>query len=469
MTLKSSKTTTQPDLGNEPIGRLLFKLTLPSVVAQLINVLYNIVDRMYIGHIPETGTLALTGVGVTLPIIMAMFSFSSLICMGAAPRASIFLGRQDKEMAEKILSNAACLSVVTSVILTIVLECFGPTFLTWFGASPDTFPFAWEYLRIYGYGTIFVLISIGLNAFINSQGYAMWGMATVVIGAVLNIVLDPILIFTFGMGVQGAALSSVVSQAISAAFVLWFLFSKHSYLHIQKKDFGLDFKVLGPCLALGLSPFIMQFTESVLIICFNSSLLVYGGDLAVGSMTILSSVNQLVLLPLQGFSQGAQPILSYNLGAGKMDRILKTFKLLLISSIVFAWSFWAVCQLVPQFFAELFTSNPELISYTSWSLRIFIFGCGFMGIQIACQQTFIALGNAPTSFFLACFRKIILLIPLIYILPMFLPDKVLAIFLAEPIADTTAGLTAGIMFYFYLKKQLPKLIATNQKLAEKAE
>ncbi len=291
MALKASNTT-QPDLGTAPIGRLLFRLALPCIVAQIINVLYNIVDRMYIGHIPETGTIALTGVGVTIPLITAVSAFSALVCMGSAPRASIFLGRQDKAMAEKILSNSACLLVLTAVILTLIIEFLGPTLLNWFGASELTFPYAWDYIRIYGLGTLFVQIALGLNAFINSQGYALWGMATVVIGALFNIVLDPIFIFTFGMGVKGAALATIISQGISATFVLWFLFSKHSYLHIQRKDFRLDVKILAPCLALGFSPFVMQITDSLLIVCFNSSLLAYGGDLAVGSMTILNSVNQ---------------------------------------------------------------------------------------------------------------------------------------------------------------------------------
>ncbi len=463
MTFKSSQTA-QPDLGTAPIGPLLVKLALPCIVAQVINVLYNIVDRMYIGHITGTGTLALTGVGVTMPLITAITAFSALVCMGSAPRASIFLGRQDKEMAEKILSASACLLVFTAVVLTLVIEWFGPTLLTWFGASEATLPYAWDYIRIYGLGTLFVQISIGLNAFINSQGYSSWGMGTVLVGAISNIILDPIFIFGFQMGVQGAAIATILSQGVSALFVLWFLSSKYSYLHLKRKEFRLNFKILGPCLALGFSPFIMQITDSLLIMSFNSSLLAYGGDLAVGSMTILNSVNQFAMLPLMGLAQGAQPILSYNLGAIKLDRIVKTFKMLLISCVVYAWIFWGACQLAPQFFAHIFTSSPELIDYTSWSLRLFIFGCGFLGIQVACQQTFVALGNAKTSVFLAFLRKIFLLIPFIYLFPLFFENKVMAIFLAEPVADILSGTTSGILFYRYMKR-LPQLVKEKPTLS----
>lgn len=460
---KSSQQAAKSDLGSAPVGRLLFKLALPCIAAQVINVLYNIVDRMYIGHIPGVGMSALTGVGVTMPLIMAVSAFSGLICMGAAPRSSIFLGRGDKKMAERILSGSACLLVLAAVILTLIIERFGPSLLMSFGASEATLPYAWSYIQIYAAGTIFVQLSLGLNAFINSQGYSAWGMATVAIGAILNICLDPLFIFGFGLGVRGAALATILSQGVSAVFVCWFLRSKHSYLQLKWKYFRLDFKILGPCLALGLSPFIMQITESLISICFNSSLLAYGGDLAVGSMTILSSVMQFAMLPLQGLCQGGQPILSYNFGAGKLERILKTFRLLLISCLCYSVSLWLLCEIAPQVLAAMFTDSNELIEYTKWSLRIFMFGCGFFGIQIACQQTFVSLGNAKTSVFLACFRKIILLIPLIYLLPNILPDHVFGVFAAEPIADITASLTTGFLFLRYMKKKLPQLAAANEK------
>lgn len=461
------QTASKPDLGNAPIGRLLFKLAIPCIVAQVINVLYNIVDRIYIGHIPEVGYAALTGLGVCLPIITAISAFAALICMGAAPRAAIFLGQDNKQTAEQILSGSFTLLCLTAVILTIITELFGRNLLMAFGASETTIPYAWSYMQIYALGTIFVEVALGMNAFINAQGYSNWGMATVCIGAVLNIILDPLFIFIFGMGVQGAALATIISQGVSAVFVVWFLCSKHSYLHIKKQFMKLRWHILAPCLALGLSPFTMQITESLLIVCFNSSLLRYGGDLAVGSMTILSSVMQFALLPLQGLTQGAQPILSFNFGAGNLERIKKTFRLLLISCLAYSITLWLVCEIAPEFVASLFTDDAQLIHYTKWTLRLYMFGCCIFGMQIACQQTFVALGNAKTSLFLAVFRKIILLIPLIFILPLFLPDKVFAVFAAEPVSDIVASLTTGFMFWHYSRTRLPlQSKANSAKLAQ---
>lgn len=453
--------TGQVDLSKGSIPKLLFSLALPSILAQIINVLYNIVDRMYIGHIPETGNLALTGVGVTMPIIMAVSAFAALVCMGGAPRAAIFLGKQDKDMAERIMTNCLWMLIVIAVILTIVLELFGIPLLNSFGGSPNTLPYAWSYLRIYAVGTIFVQVALGMNAFINTQGYAKWGMATVALGAVCNIILDPILIFVFNMGVQGAALATIISQACSAVFVLWFLASKHSYLHLQKRYFKPSWAVLAPCLMLGLSPFIMQITESLITICFNSSLFRYGGDMAVGAMTVLASVMQFSMLPLQGMTQGAQPILSYNYGAKCYDRIKKTFKLLLITSLCYSMLLWLLCEVFPGMFAAMFTPDPELSAYIDWSLRVYMFGSGLFGAQIACQQTFIALGNAKTSLFLAVFRKIIMLIPLIYILPVFIENKVFAVFLAEPVADLCAVAVTSTMFFRYFSKLMKGAPQTN--------
>ncbi len=459
----------KPDLGTAPVGRLLFSLAIPCITAQIINVLYNIVDRMYIGHIPNVGYAALTGLGVTMPLITTVSAFAALVCMGAAPRAAIFLGRNDKETSERILSGSFTLLVIIALILTVIVELFGQNLLVAFGASETTLPYAWSYIRIYAIGTIFVQVALGLNAFINAQGYSVWGMATVCIGALLNIVLDPIFIFMFNMGVQGAALATIISQGVSAIFVLWFLNSKNSYLHIQKQFMRLDFRILGPCLALGLSPFIMQITESLLTISFNTSLMRYGGDLAVGSMTILSSIMQFAVLPLQGLCQGGQPILSYNFGAGNKDRVLHTFKLLLTCCLTYSISMCLLCEIAPGMMARMFTSTPELIEYTSWALRIYIAGICIFGMQIACQQTFVSLGNAKTSLFLAIFRKIILLIPLIYILPMFIPNKVFAVFLAEPVSDVVASITTAFMFYRYAKHKLPALIAANKATADAAK
>ena len=436
------------DLGSGSVGRLLFKLAVPAIVAQVINVLYNMVDRMYIGHLPEIGETALTGVGVCFPLITAISAFAALVSMGGAPRASIFLGRGDKETAEKILGNCATALVVVGVALTAVFFAFGYQLLGLFGASEDTIGYAWQYFSIYLVGTIFVQASLGLNAFINAQGYTMVGMLTVVIGAVLNIILDPILMFGFDMGVAGAALATIISQAISAAFTVWFLCSKRSYLRLKASNLRLVGKILWPSIALGLSPFVMQLTESVISICFNTQLQIYGGDIAVGAMTILSSVMQFAMLPLQGLTQGAQPITSFNFGAGKMDRVVKAFRILLISCLTYATALWAICEFAPQLVISIFTpADGALGVYTRSALRIYMAASLLFGAQIACQQTFVALGKAGISLFLAVLRKIILLVPLIFLLPRVLPiAQDTAVFLAEPVADTLAVITTCTMF-----------------------
>ena len=436
------------DLGSGSVGRLLFKLAVPAIVAQVINVLYNMVDRMYIGHLPEIGETALTGVGVCFPLITAISAFAALVSMGGAPRASIFLGRGDKETAEKILGNCATALVVVGVALTAVFFAFGYQLLGLFGASADTIGYAWQYFSIYLVGTIFVQASLGLNAFINAQGYTMVGMLTVVIGAALNIILDPILMFGFDMGVAGAALATIISQAVSAAFTVWFLCSKRSYLRLKASNLRLVGKILWPSIALGLSPFVMQLTESVISICFNTQLQIYGGDIAVGAMTILSSVMQFAMLPLQGLTQGAQPITSFNFGAGKMDRVVKAFRILLISCLTYATALWAICEFAPQLVIGIFTpADGTLGVYTRSALRIYMAASLLFGAQIACQQTFVALGYAKSSLFLALLRKIILLIPLIYLLPAILPiEKTTSVFLAEPVADTLAVATTVCMF-----------------------
>ncbi len=467
-TLSTSKK--QPDLGTAPIGGLLLKLGIPSIVAQLTHIAYNMVDRMYVGHIQGYGDVALTGLGIALPVIMLISAFSALVCMGAASRAAIYMGRQDKKMAEKILSNVTALIFYLALILTLILELFGPTILTWFGASAQTLPYAWEYTRIMGLGTIFALLALGLSAFITSQGFALWGLIAISIGAVANIFLDPLFIFTFNMGVAGAAWSTVIAEALSGLFVLWFLISKFSYLHIQKADLKLDWSVLGPCLLLGFSPFLMQVTESAVMVCFNSSLLKYGGDLAVGAMTIVSSINQFILLPLQGITLGAQPILSYNFGAGNKERVDKTFRLLLISSLGYVILAWLVIHFTPELLVMPFTNSPELIEYTSWAMRIYLMGCIFVGIHVPCQNTFVALGDSKDSIFVAFFRKIVVLIPLIYILPLFFSDKVAAVFGAEPIANVVGGLVSGFLFYRYHKTKFPLLIEENKKaIADKSD
>ena len=442
----------ETDLGKDKLGMLLLKLALPAILAQIINVLYNMVDRMYIGHIPKAGPDALTGVGVTMPVIMAISAFAALVSMGGAPRASIMMGRKDHKQAEKILGNCTMMLIIMAVILTGVFLIWGENILLIFGASEKTIGYALDYMKIYAMGTIFVQLALGLNAFINAQGFAKMGMLTVAIGAIINIILDPILIFQFSLGVKGAALATIISQGISSLWVIYFLTSKKSTLRIKINNLKLDYKIILPCLALGLSPFIMQFTESVISVCFNTSLLKYGGDIAVGSMTILTSVMQFSMLPLQGLTQGAQPIVSFNYGANNINRVKNTFKLLLKCSLSYSMLLWAIAVFMPDVFVYIFTNDSNLAEHTRWALRVYMAASGIFGIQIACQQTFIAIGNAKTSVFLAILRKIILLIPLIFILPVFISNHTFAVFLAEPIADTIAVSVTATLFYQTYKR-----------------
>ena len=458
MKLKMSQ---EVDLGKEPVGHLLFILAVPAITSQVVNALYNMVDRMYIGHIPEVGSAALTGVGVCFPIIMIVSAFAYLFGMGGAPRASIFMGKKDNDTAEKILGNCTTSLMIIAVLLTVLVLIFQEPLLYLFGASENTIGYAMDYMTIYAIGTIFVQLTLGLNAFISAQGFSKISMLTVVIGAVTNIVLDPIFIFGLNMGVQGAAVATVMSQALSAIWAFWFLSGKNTILKLKRENLKINFHILLPCIALGVAPFAMQATESVLVLCFNSSLLKYGGDLAVGAMTILSSVMQFAMLPLQGLTQGGQPIISYNYGAKQGDRVQKAFKLQTISCFSYSSILWLLIMIFPSLFVAIFTSDPQLTEITIWALRIYMAGVLLMGIQISCQQTFIAFGNSKKSAFLAVFRKILVLIPLIYILPMFISDQVFAVFLAEPIADTIAVLTTSTMFYFEMKK---KMIEMNNNI-----
>lgn len=445
------------ELGTCSVGKLLFKLAVPAIAAQIINLLYNLVDRMYIGHIAEVGKLALTGVGVCLPLIMLISAFAALVSMGAAPRASIFLGKGEKDNAEKTLGNSFSLLVIISIILTLIFFFFAEDLLLIFGASENTIEYATSYMKIYSIGTIFVQLTLGLNAFISAQGFAKVSMMTVLIGAIFNIVLDPILIFGFNMGVSGAALATIISQALSMLWILKFLTGKKTTLKIKRKNLSLSKNIVLPSISLGLAPFIMQATESLIAVCFNSSLLKYGGDIAVGAMTILTSVMQFSMLPLNGLTQGGQPILSYNYGAKNPERVKKAFKILLISCVTYSMILWALAMITPKSFVLIFNNDPELLDFTSNALRIYMALSGIFGIQIACQQSFIALGNAKTSLFLALLRKIILLIPLIYIMPIFISDKTTAVFMAEPVADFIAVSTTAILFYIQFKKAMNEI------------
>ena len=448
-------------LGTEKISKLLFKLAVPSVVAQLVNLLYNMVDRVYIGHMAEVGSLALTGVGVCMPVIMLVSAFACLVGMGGAPQVSICMGKKEYDKAEKIMGNCLIFLIAISIILTATFLIFGERLLMVFGASANTIGFAMDYMRIYVLGTIFVQLALGMNMFITCQGFTKVSMMSVVIGAVLNIILDPILIFVFDLGVKGAALATIISQAVSAVWVVSFLSGKKTGIKLKKKYFRIDFKVLAPCIGLGVSPFIMQATESVINVCFNSSLLKYGGDLAVGAMTVLATVMQFSMLPLQGLTQGAQPITSYNYGAGNAKRVKESFSLLLKVCLAYSMLLWLLVMLMPDKFVMMFNSDPNLVEYGSWAMRIYFAVSGIFGIQVACQQTFIAIGNAKTSLFLAILRKILLLIPLIYILPMFFENKAMAVYLAEPVADAIAVITTGILFIRSFRKTIKRMEEKN--------
>lgn len=447
------------ELGTRPVGKLLASLAFPTIVAQLINLLYNVVDRIYIGHIPGTGSTQLTGVGLCLPLIVLVTAFAQLGGAGGAPQASMALGEKNKGRAEKILGNCASFLTVCAVLLTAVIIVFAEPLLDAFGASENTIGYALSYMRIYAAGSIFVMLTLGLNNFITAQGFAKISMMTVLIGAIINIVLDPVFIFVFGLGAQGAALATILAQGVSAVWVVLFLTGKKTTIRLRKENLKIDWRILGTCLALGLSPFVMTATESLLTITFNSSLARYGGDVAVGAMTILASVMQFSNMPVQGLTQGALPIISYNFGAKNPARVKHAYKLTLICCTTFTLFIWLIVMIFPGLFPSFFTNDPVLEQFASWAIRIYMAVSGIFGIQISCQQTFIAIGDAKTSLFIALLRKVILLIPLIYILPQFIENKVFAVFLAEPVADLISVITAATLFSIQFRKAIKKISA----------
>lgn len=451
----NSRSNTQA-METEKIPRLLAQLAIPAVVAQIINLLYNIVDRIYIGHISGVGAAALTGVGLFTPILMLINAFAMLAGSGGAPRAAISMGKKDNKTAEQILGNCFALLVLMAITLTVIFFILAPKLLTLFGASEKTLPYAVAYARIYILGSIFVLIVLGMNPFITTQGFAKISMLTTIIGAVINIILDPIFIFVFNLGVRGAAIATVLSQAVGAIWILRFLSGEKTILHLKKENFRLQKDIILPCLALGVSTFVMLSTESILSISFTSSLSRYGGDIAVGAMTIITSISQLATLPLQGICQGGQPIMSYNFGAGNKDRVKKAFFTQFKVCTIFTTLFCIIVIAFPRLFAGIFSNNTELITYTAWALKIYMAGIFSLGFQVCCQQSFMALGQAKISLLLACLRKLILLIPLIFILPLFIQNKVFSVFLAEPISDILAAIITTITFLSRFNKILDK-------------
>lgn len=451
------------DMGTGSVKKLMVKMAVPALVGQVVNLLYNIVDRIYIGHIPKIGGLALTGVGLFTPILMLITAFAMMAGSGGAPRAAIAMGQGDKERAEKILGNCFTVLMGFAVILTVAFYFACPTLLRWFGASDATLPYAVEYGRIYILGSVFVLVTMGMNVFITTQGFATISMLTTVIGAGINIILDPILIFGLDMGVKGAAIATVASQAVSAIWILRFLTGKKTILKLQAQNMKLIPAVIMPCLGLGISTFVMLSTESILSISFTSSLAKFGGDVAVGAMTVLTSINQLMTMPLSGICQGGQPLISYNYGARKYDRVKEAFFCQFGVCVAYTTVFWLLLMMMPNFFAGIFTSDVALVDYTAWALKIFL-ALGFsVGFQISCQQAFMALGQAKISLLMALLRKVFLLIPLIFVLPNFFENKAFAVFLAEPVSDIIAAAVTTFMFFRFFFKMLKEGKAAQQQ------
>lgn len=444
-------------LGTAPVGKLLLKLAAPTVVAQLVNLLYNIVDRIYIGHMPQVGALALTGIGLCFPVVYLIGAFTMLIAQGGAPRAAIAMGEGDNDRAEQIMGGCFTCLVIIAVALTALFWLFGEQLLWIFGCSEETIVYALPYMRIYSSGSLFVMMALGMNMFVTTQGFATVSMRTVLIGAISNIILDPIFIYGLDMGVEGAALATVISQAISGIWVVRFLTGGKTTLRLKRNTLRPSWRLMAPVLALGVSPFVMQSTEALLNISFNSSLQRYGGDVAVGAMTVASTIMQIVWIPAQGLGQGAQPIISYNYGARNAQRVKEAFFMLLKVSCAFMLTFWLLVQLFPRFFISIFNNDPQLVDTTVWALRVYTAVLGLFGIQMSVQQTFTAIGKAKASLFIACLRKVILLIPLIFILPIFFENKVLAVFLAEPVSDFISVAASAITFYFVFRPAMAAL------------
>lgn len=439
-------------LADMPVATAFFKLAIPAIAAQLINILYNLVDKMFIGRIPDVGKQALAGVGVTAPVILAVSAFAALVSMGGAPKASIFMGQGDNEQAEKVMGSCTWLLIILSITLTLIMLIFGRSIMLLFGASQDTITYAVDYMNIYCLGTLFTQLTLGLNAFITAQGKTLISMLNVAVGAVTNIILDAVLINGFSMGVKGAALATVISQGVSVCFVIRYLITGKSQLHLHFRNIRFDGPLIWSCVLLGTSPALMQLTENMVAISFNTSLQKYGGDMAVASMSILTSIMQFVMLLLPGLVQGAQPLLSYNLGAQNISRVKKTFRLLLICCVSGSFIIWLICMMYPTAVTSIFTSDTTLIAYTNKSMRVYLAMLFIYGIQVACQYSFVALDQAPKAIFLTIWRKVIILIPLIFILPHFMTHAVMGVYLAEPIADTIAVCTTAPMFYSYYRK-----------------
>ena len=443
-------------LGKESIGRLIVKLSTPAIIAQIVNVLYNIIDRIFLGHLENIGTLALTGIGVTFPLIVGISSFSAFSGYAGAPLSSIELGRKDFKKAEKILGNSVFLTLFFSFTIPVIIYIFREKLLLNFGASETIMPYSLDYLNIYLFGTVFVLLALGLNPFISGQGFAKEAMLSILIGAILNIILDYIFIFKFFMGIKGAAIATVISQAISACWIVYFLTSNKSFLKIRLKNLIPDKKIIKSILFLGTSSFTMQITESMLGVTLNKNLQIYGGDLYVGAMAISQSIMQLISIPIRGFTYGSQPIISYNYGAKNKSRVLKATKIIVGYSTSILFSATLFIMKFPILVSSIFTQDIVLLNLLDKTLPIFIGGMLIFGVQSSGQPVFLGIGLAKTSIFLALFRKILLLIPLAIILPKYI--GVMGVFYAELISDILSACATIFIFLFVFKKILDKNI-----------
>ena len=456
--MSQSQTTSQENaLATAPIGKLLFSLAVPAITAQVVNMLYNIVDRIYIGHIPEIGTAALTGVGITFPIITLISAFSSLIAMGGAPRASIAMGAHHKERAEEIMGNCFTALLALSVALTAVFQIFQEPILWAFGASENTIGYAMDYMGIYVWGTVFVQISLGMNMFITSQGFAKTSMLTVIIGAALNILLDPVFIFVFDMGVRGAAIATVFSQAVSAVWVLLFLCGRRTTLKIRPRCMAVRWKVLLPVLGLGVSPFIMQSTESLLSVVLNTSLLKYGGDTAVGAYTVIASIMQVVNLPLQGLTQGAQPITSYNYGARSPGRITRSIRFSLMLAVGIGLGGLALLSLAASpLLRYCFQAGAQAAAMGVPALRMTALAFPIAAVSIILSASFQSLGRSTLSLLVSLLRQIVLLLPIAALFLYLVPGQVWLSFLC---AEVLSCLAAAAL---YRRTIRPKIRALAQ-------
>ena len=459
--MEKNKEAKEVDLGTGSVGKLLFQLALPAITAQIINVLYNMVDRMYIGHLPGEGAHALTGVGVTFPVIMAISAFAALVSMGGAPRASIMLGKGRKEEAENILGNCTTALITVAVVLTAFFLIFGRSILLMFGASGNTIEYGWAYMQIYSLGTIFVQLALGLNAFINAQGYAKTGMYTVLIGAICNIILDPILMFVFHMGVRGAALATILSQMLSALWILAFLTGRRTILKLRPSAMKLDAGRLLRIVGLGMSGFTMSITNSLVQIMYNSMLQKFGGDLYVGIMTVINSVREVISMPVNGLTNSAQPVLGYNYGAREYKRVQKAIVFMSVVCILYTVVAWGFVDWFPAFFIRIFNREGDMVEAGIPAIRMYFFGFFMMSLQFAGQSVFVGLGKSRNAVFFSIFRKVIIVIPLIIILPTVFGMGTQGILMAEPISNFIGG---GACFGTMLLTVWPELKRGGEKI-----